>query len=41
MQQIERSFWRILELWPDNIAISAGLAFIIGLAVLWVLSSRI
>lgn len=40
MNQIERSLGRMLELWPDNIALSAGLAFLIGLGVLWMLSSR-
>ncbi|HVG48629.1 MAG TPA: hypothetical protein VM899_10910 [Rubellimicrobium sp.] len=40
MHQIERSLGRMLEVWPDNIALSAALAFIVGLGVLWIMSSR-
>ncbi len=40
MQQIERTIRRTLEAWPDNIAMSGALAFLVGIGVLWILSSR-
>ena len=40
MWQIKRSIERTLEHWPDNAMLSAGLAFVVGIGILWVLSSR-
>lgn len=40
MHQIERSLQRLLDAWPDNIVMSGALAFVVGIGVLWVLSSR-
>jgi len=40
MPQIEYRIRRMLEVWPDNIAISGALAFAVGIGLLWVVSSR-
>ena len=40
MWQIKWYVERMLEPWPDNAIVSGALVFLIGIGLLWILSSR-
>jgi hypothetical protein len=40
MWQIKRHVERMLEPWPDNAVAGSAMVVLIGIAVLWVVSSR-